>query len=150
MRENYAKLYVHLVWATWDRMPLITPTLRTPVYQALHEQADRARCELMAVGGIEDHVHVLLKIPTTVSIAEVVKSLKGGSTHVVTHAVRPGEFFKWQGSYGAFTVSRTHVPMVRTYVLNQERHHRENRLSGALERMSEHQDRGSSPRRRTS
>jgi REP element-mobilizing transposase RayT len=138
VRGNYAKLYLHLVWATWDRLPLITPELRVPVYQALHEQANRVGCEMIAVGGIRDHVHVLLKMPTTVSIADIVKSLKGGSTHVVTHAVQRGSFFKWQGSYGAFTVSRTHVPMVRAYVLNQERHHRENRLSRTLERMSEH------------
>ncbi len=138
MRGNYSKLYLHLVWATWDRLPLITPELRVPVYQALHEQANRIGCEMIAVGGIQDHVHVLLKMPTTVAIAEIVKRLKGGSTHVVTHAVQPGSFFKWQGSYGAFTVSRTHVPMVRAYVLNQERHHRESRLSRALERMSEH------------
>jgi REP element-mobilizing transposase RayT len=72
VRGNYAKLYLHLVWATWDRLPLITPELRVPVYQALNEQANRGGCEMIAVGGIQDHVHVLLKIPTTVSIAEIV------------------------------------------------------------------------------
>jgi putative transposase len=91
---------------------------------------------LIAVGGIEDHVHVLLKFPTTVCIADLAKSLKGGSTHMVNHALKPGTFFKWQGSYGAFTVSRSHVPMVRSYVLSQEHHHRLNRLAPALERVS--------------
>lgn len=57
---------------------------------------------------------------------------------MVTQALKPGTFFKWQGSYGSFTVSRSHVPMVRNYVLHQERHHRENRLSPALERVSTH------------
>lgn len=57
---------------------------------------------------------------------------------MVTHALRPGTFFKWQGSYGVFSVSRSDVPMVRNYVLNQERHHRKNRLSTALERVTTH------------
>jgi putative transposase len=138
MRENYAKVFLHLVWGTWDRLPLITPEIRLPVYQCIHQQATRNGCEPIAVGGIEDHVHVLLKMPTTVTIADVVKGLKGGSSHMVTHALRPGAFFKWQGSYGAFSVSRSDVPMVRNYVLNQERHHRENRLSAALERVTAH------------
>ncbi|HEX2080359.1 MAG TPA: IS200/IS605 family transposase [Longimicrobium sp.] len=136
MRENHAKLYVHLVWGTWDRLPLITPQIRVPLYQGLHEQATRNGCEMISVGGIEDHVHVLLKCPTTVTIADVVKGLKGGSSHMVNKALRPGTFFKWQGSYGAFTVSRSHVPMIRSYVLNQERHHRETLLSPALERVT--------------
>lgn len=135
MRENYSKLYVHLVWATWDRLPLITPAIRVPVYQGIQEQARRAACELIAVGGIEDHVHVLLRIPTTICVADIAKSLKGGSTHMVNHALKPA-FFKWQGSYGSFTVSRSDVPMVRSYVLNQEHHHRLNRLAPALERVS--------------
>jgi REP element-mobilizing transposase RayT len=136
MRENYSKLFVHLVWGTWDRLPLITPEIRLPVYQGITEQAKRNGCELIAVGGIEDHVHALLRIPTTITIADLAKGLKGGSSHMVTKALRPGTFFKWQGSYGSFTVSRSHVPMIRAYVLNQERHHRENRLSPALERVT--------------
>jgi putative transposase len=54
MRESYSRLYVHLVWGTWDRLPLITPEIRVPVYQSIHEQASHAGCELIAVGGIED------------------------------------------------------------------------------------------------
>jgi REP element-mobilizing transposase RayT len=137
MRGNYAKVYLHFVWATWDRLPLVTPEIRLPVYQAIHEQATRLGCEPIAIGGIQDHVHVLLKFPTTASIADVVKSMKGGATHMVNHALKPGTFFKWQGSYGVFSVSRSHLRMVRSYVINQERHHRENRLSPALERVSE-------------
>jgi putative transposase len=120
-----------------DRLPLITPEICLPVYQAIHEQARRMGCEPIAIGGIEDHVHVLLTFPTTASLADVVKSMKGGSTHMVNHARRVGTFFKWQGSYGVFSVSRSDVPMVRAYVQNQERHHRENRLSPALDRVSD-------------
>jgi Transposase IS200 like len=52
---------------------LITPRIRVPLYQGLNEQATRNGCELIAVGGIEDHVHVLLKFPATVTVADVVK-----------------------------------------------------------------------------
>jgi len=64
-----------------------------------------------------------------------VKSMKGGSSHLAARVLRPGTFFKWQGSYGSFSISPTHVPVVSAYIHNQERHHRENRLSRVLERL---------------
>ncbi|HEX8394524.1 MAG TPA: IS200/IS605 family transposase [Longimicrobium sp.] len=135
MRDRYSRLYVHLIWATWDRLPLIDEEIRAPVYRAIAEQARRAGCEAMAVGGIADHVHVLVQMSTAVSVGDVVKSMKGGSSHLAPRVLRPGAFFKWQGSYGAFSISRTHVPAVSAYIHNQERHHAENRLSRALERV---------------
>jgi len=63
MRDRYSRLYVHVIWATWDRLPLIDEELRAPLYRAITGQARRARCEAMAVGGIADHIHVLLTCP---------------------------------------------------------------------------------------
>ncbi|MBB4634953.1 IS200/IS605 family transposase [Longimicrobium terrae] len=135
MRDRYSRIYVHLIWATWDRLSLINAEIRAPIYKAIAEQARRAGCEAMAVGGTADHVHVLLSLSTAVSIADVVKSMKGGSSHLASRVLRPGTFFKWQGSYGSFSISQTHVPAVSAYIHNQERHHRENRLSRVLERL---------------
>lgn len=59
----------------------------------------------IALGGIEDHVHLLIQLPFTTSVADLMHQVKGGSSYLVTHELRPGEFFKWQGSYGAVSVS---------------------------------------------
>ena len=72
--------------------------------------------------------------PVTISIADLVSRLKGGSSHFVTHVLRHPEFFRWQGGYGAFSVSRRGVSAVRAYVLNQEQHHRDGTLIPRLER----------------
>jgi hypothetical protein len=76
-------------------------------------------------------------LPTTLAVAHLVKGLKGASSHLVTHALRPAAFFKWQGGYGAFAVSPDRVAQVRDYVQHQKRHHAAEHLRAEWERTSE-------------
>lgn len=133
MGRPYTQLYVHLVWATWDRLPLLTPLVQPIIYGCIQEQLGKRRCAVIAIGGIEDHVHVLTQLPSTAALADVVKHAKGASSNLMTQEVARGEFFKWQGYYGAFSLSKAQVPRVRDYVLDQEEHHRLGRLSEDLE-----------------
>ncbi|HLL83729.1 MAG TPA: transposase [Longimicrobium sp.] len=124
MRAPYTQLYLHAVWSTWDRLPLITPDIQPKVFAAIQAQSEKVAVDILTIGGVADHVHVLLRFPTTRTIADVIKSLKGGSTHLITQVMRLPDPFKWQGGYGAFTISKTGVPRVRDYILRQEEHHR--------------------------
>lgn len=135
MRHPHARLYVHLVWATWDRAPLITPEIRNRIYPAMQHQASRLGAEIIAIGGIEDHVHVRARFPPTLSISDLVGRMKGASSHMVTQVV--GQPFKWQGAYGAFTLSKSRLAGARDYVLNQESHHRNGTTYSALETTDE-------------
>src|SRR5688500_18874331 len=73
MRDPFTRLYVHLVWATWDRLPLITPGIQPAIYRCIQAEATRLGCRVGAIGGIEDHVHVLVRYPPAVSVSEMVK-----------------------------------------------------------------------------
>ncbi len=128
MRGSYTQLYVHYVWATWDRMPLITPVIESAVYAAIMSKAQDLECAPCAIGGVEDHVHLLLRFPKTRTIAEIVQDIKGSSSHLITHTVQPDSFFKWQGAYGAFTLAKDGVPALQTYIRNQKTHHAEHQL----------------------
>ena len=101
MREPYTQLYVHLDWATWDRMPLLTDELHSAVYACIQAECNELKSEILALGGVADHVHLLVRIPASVSISELLKQVKGSSSHLATHRLRPGEFFKWQGAHGS-------------------------------------------------
>ncbi len=136
MHSPYTQLYLHLVWATWDRLPLIRPEFRRSIYGCIQEQVAKRGCDVIAIGGIEDHVHLLLRFPTTVTVADLVKHAKGASSNLMTRELDPGRFFKWQGYYGAFTVAKSQVERVRAYILNQEEHHRAGTLSTELERVA--------------
>jgi putative transposase len=131
MRAPYTQLYVHLVWATWDRLPLVTPEVQRTLYQSFRVECQGLNAEIIAVGGMEDHVHLLVRFPTTVSIAKLVQQVKGASSHLITS--KTGEAFRWQGGYGAFTVSKALVPRIREYIRDQEKHHREDTFFPALE-----------------
>jgi REP element-mobilizing transposase RayT len=134
MRQPWTQLYVHLVWSTWKRAPLITPELQRGIYGGIQLPASQLGADVIAIGGVADHVHVLARFPARVAISDLVRRMKGASSHLITHVIRHEGAFKWQGGYGAFTLTKRAVPDVRDYILNQERHHREGTLLQVLER----------------
>jgi putative transposase len=135
MRKPFTKLYLHLVWSTWNRAPLLTPVLQLAVDRCIRDKCVELGVDVVAFGGVSDHVHLLVRPPTTISVADLVKQVKGSSSHMVSSRLH--EPFRWQGRYGAFTVSPSHVPRVRDYVLNQERHHADGSTHPRLEQTEE-------------
>jgi putative transposase len=133
VKQAFTQIYVHVIWATWDRLPLITEDIRSRLYGSIEEKCCQLKCEPLAVGGIEDHVHVLARLHPAVSVSEFIKELKGFSSHLMTHVVLPGDFFKWQGAYGAFTIRKNEVRNVKSYILNQKTHHAEGTLNVVFE-----------------
>ena len=123
MRRNKISIYVHFVWTTWDRLPLITPEMETRLYRNISASAISLGCKVLAINGDRDHVHVFLALPSTVSIAKLVKKMKGTSSHFVNDQLHPPAHFKWQGYYGAFSVSRWDVQKIIAYINAQKEHH---------------------------
>lgn len=126
-------VFVHFTWGTWDRLPLLVGEVERGVHRALSSECERLRVEVLAIGGVEDHVHLLLRWPATISLSELLKQLKGTSAHLVTHQLAPDEFFKWQGGYAAFSVSPRHLRQVADYIANQHHHHLNDTLLPLLE-----------------
>ncbi|MFP4123256.1 IS200/IS605 family transposase [Coleofasciculus sp.] len=136
MRSNFTQLYLHCVWATWDRLPLLTSDIQEAVYAAIIGECQQLKYTVIALGGIEDHVHLLISFLPTIAVSDLIKQVKGSSSHLVTHEIKPGEFFKWQGSYGAFTVSHDHLDQVANYIRNQPIHHRQKSIIPTWELMA--------------
>jgi REP element-mobilizing transposase RayT len=133
MRQPFLQLYVHFVWATWDRLPLITPQAEARIYNCIAAKCHELKCDPIAIGGIEDHVHLLVRLAPTVAPATLIGGIKGATSHLMTHIVAPETFFKWQGAYGAFTIRKDDVPGVSAYIANQREHHAENTIDPKLE-----------------
>ncbi len=128
MRRNKLALFLHLVWATWDRLPLITPDIERRLYRNIESEAQKLGCQVLALNGVEDHVHLLVTIPSTLTVADLLKQVKGVSSHFVNEVLKPPAQFKWQGSYGAFTVSRWDVARIKEYIKRQKEHHQSSEL----------------------
>ncbi len=133
MKHNSLALYLHLVWSTWDRQPFITPDIERALHRNIESEARSNGCTRLAINGIEDHVHTLLQFPTTITLADLVKQLKGVSSNFVNSTLKPPFHFKWQGSYGAYTVCEHDTQRVIDYIKRQKEHHAAGRLWPALE-----------------
>ena len=135
--NSFTRAYIHFVWATWDRDRLITSEFEAGLYSGIAGACRDLKGQPLEIGGTEDHVHVLVRLPATVSIADMAQKMKGSSSHLVNHALQPGLSFRWQGTYGAVSVSPQDVARVRAYIRNQKRHHADNELLIELEQANE-------------
>ncbi len=135
MKHNHIVLYVHLVWRTWDSQPLIAPEVERRLHQIIEAEARGLDCQVLAVGGTTDHIHLLMRLPATLSVSELVKQVKGTSSRFANEVLLPGRF-KWQGHYGAQSVSPQDVEMVKAYVKRQKEHHSVDELLPELEASS--------------
>ncbi len=137
MPTSYIRMNVHFVWATWDRQPLIDATWEARLHAALAAQGEEMKCPLFAVNGMADHVHVLLRMLATLTLAEVVQRLKGTTSHLINTEFHPRTLFRWQAAYAAFCVEPENVDRIRTYILNQKSHHAHNTIQSAWETSEE-------------
>ena len=102
------------------------------LYGSIVDEAERLGCVVIAAGGVADHVHLLVQIPATLSVADVAKHVKGASAFVMNKAAQ-AQHFKWQGSYSAFSVSRWDLREVGDYICNQKQNHTNGTTKPALE-----------------
>ena len=122
--RSKVELYLHFVWATHRRLPLITPDIEAAVYACILAEAKRCRLEVLALNGMPDHVHLVVQKPATITEADIMRRVKGvSSTFVRDNIVAPGGTFRWQDGYGVFSFHGAQRARVIAYVQNQKRHH---------------------------
>jgi putative transposase len=131
---TYWRLFYHLVWTTKNREPLIDDKVEPILFKLLKREARQLDLPFMEVGGTVDHMHVLTAIPPKLRISDVVKQLKGATSHYLTQ--RLGIPFAWQRGYGIVGVTEQALPQVERYIKEQKERHREDRLIDKLERRS--------------
>ncbi len=117
MPHAYAANFIHCVFSTKDRRSLIPSTRTAELYAYLGGIARGEGFSLIATGGTDNHIHLLLVLPASISLACAVQKLKGSSSRWM------GRDFSWQEGYGAFSVSPSQIETVKEYIRNQQRHH---------------------------
>lgn len=104
-------------------MPLIPATLDDDLYQTFGRLAAENRAGLVEIGGVADHVHLVLTPHQGVPVADLMRPLKNESTYWMRERLGDAAFFAWQRGYGAFSVSSSRLPIVCEYVRCQKEHH---------------------------
>jgi putative transposase len=124
MSHAYISNLMHCVFSTKERLPLIDSELESRLWPYVGGIARENRMKALAVGGTDDHVHTLLSLPSTISVAKAVQLIKGGSSKWIHDAVPAYRDFAWQEVYGAFSVSSSQLKKTAAYIERQKEHHR--------------------------
>ncbi len=123
MANTFTQTYHHVVFSTKNREPCLAKERRDDVYRYIWGILKAIHCTLHRIGGVDDHVHMLVSLHPTVALATMVEKVKSGSSGWIRReavfTVWPG----WQDGYGAFTVSAEHRDAVVEYIKDQEAHH---------------------------
>jgi REP element-mobilizing transposase RayT len=122
--HSFSSSLHHCVFATKGREPVLTPHVRERLWPYLGGIARENGMKALAVGGAADHVHVLLSLPATISVAKAMQLLKGNSSKWIHETFRELRSFAWQGGYGAFSIGVSGIEETRAYIRNQVEHHR--------------------------
>ena len=124
MSQSLSKIYLHIVFHVKNT----SPTIEEEHWERLHNYigglVNITGCQVLRVGGVENHVHVLMMFSRTETVAHVVEEIKRNSSRWIKTISPIYENFAWQGGYGAFSVSQWQVDRVIKYIENQKEHHR--------------------------
>lgn len=122
--HSYSRVWLHLVWATLDRRPLLNTDAAVKLSAHLYDYS-KSKGIYMKINFVNpDHVHALIDLPVSLAIEDALQLLKGESSHWVNEQnLVPGRF-GWQRGYGAFSVSQSGLDEVCSYIAGQEEHHR--------------------------
>ena len=124
MAHTYSSLYYHVAFSTRGRKNLIPQEQLARLHAYMAGTARKLDAGFAEVGGTTDHTHMLLSLPTDVTVAHAVNGIKSNSSRWLHGRGEGMAGFAWQEGYGAFTVSRSNVDAVRRYVRRQPEHHR--------------------------
>jgi REP element-mobilizing transposase RayT len=112
---------LHLVFSTKNRTPFITPDLQRRLYAYTAGILNSEKCPAIQIGGVADHIHILMCLSRTECVADIVEAIKTGSSKWAKGQGSPN--FAWQHGYASLSIGRTEKEMIVGYILRQEEHH---------------------------
>ena len=124
MANTYTSLHYHLIFSTKNREPWLTSDIEQRIWAFIGGIARAHSMTALQIGDVEDHIHALVNAPATIAPAQIAQYLKGDSSKWIHEEFRSLRSFGWQDGYGAFTVSKSNIRDVITYIQTQRKHHR--------------------------
>lgn len=123
MANTFSCLTFHVIWSTKNRSPLITSAVRDRLYAYIGGIVKKEKGKLLCIGGVADHIHLLLSLQPSVAISDLMRAIKAKSSSFMKEVLKQ-DSFEWQDGYGVFSVSASVIEKVIHYINHQEEHHR--------------------------
>lgn len=129
--NTYVRVYHHLVWGTKNRDPLIASEFRDELYKYIHGIMTKMGWHVIAIGGTVDHIHIFFCVQKMHNVSEIVRCIKSNSSQFVRYNNNPN--FAWQAGYGWFSCTGVSIEGLKNYILNQEKHHKQQSFDDEME-----------------
>jgi REP element-mobilizing transposase RayT len=136
MSHSLVKQLHHIVFATKGRRTLISPEMRDELHAYIGGILRSQNCRLIKAGGRPDHIHLLVELSASVSLAACVQKVKCNSSRWIKIRFPQRSKFAWQDGYGAFSESSSRLPLLKSYIENQELHHRKVSFNAELRQLA--------------
>ena len=124
MPQSLAKLYIHIIFSTKNREPLLDRDIQTELTSYLGGTLSHLDCQPIEIGGASDHVHILCCLSKNLSLSTLIEEIKSSSSKWIKTKEQRLAQFHWQSGYGGFSVSQSHLNAVIKYIRQQDEHHR--------------------------
>jgi REP element-mobilizing transposase RayT len=125
MGDTYSQIYIHLVFSTKHRAPILKQDVEHELKRYILDYAEDHELKISAIGGTNNHLHILLIMPPTFPISKAAQIIKGSSSRWLNKHHFDNEKFRWQKGYGAFSINKSLVPVTIDYINRQKEHHEE-------------------------
>ncbi|MDA3953104.1 MAG: IS200/IS605 family transposase [Bacteroidales bacterium] len=123
---SYVRVWIHCVWGTKKRIPLLTVDNKWDILNHIKENAKKKEIYIDFINGDKDHIHCLISLNADETISKTIQLIKGESSFWINKNRLTNSKFEWADEYFAVSVSESQLPKVREYIKNQEEHHRKN------------------------
>ncbi len=123
MGQSLVKNYLHIVFSTKHRQPMITEAIESELHAYLGGICKKLDCQPIKVGGYNDHIHILCMLSKKITLIKLMEVLKSHSSKWIKTKGEDFKNFYWQDGYGAFSVNATEIDVVVSYIANQKEHH---------------------------
>ena len=123
MSHSFSKIWIHSIWSTKERTPLIEPAKEDIIYNLMLNEFIEQDCRVKIINGMPDHVHSLFLLNIKRAISDIIKQVKGSSSHEINRQNITKFKFSWQTGFAAYSVSESSLERVFQYIKNQKQHH---------------------------
>jgi len=123
MPNTYTQIYLHIVFSVKGRQNLIQKKWKNDLYKYICGIVNGRKQKVYAIGGVSDHIHILISIKPNIAISDLVRDIKANSSKWVNEKRLIKGKFQWQEGFGAFSYAQSQLDTVIAYVNNQEKHH---------------------------
>lgn len=126
MANTYSQIYIQIVFAVGGRLNLIEKEWKNELYKYITGIVKNNNQKLLAVGGVKNHIHILIGLKPNIALSDLVRDIKANSSRFVNEKKLVRGKFAWQEGFGAFSYSHSQLNDVVRYIQNQEEHHKTN------------------------